>query len=64
MDVCRVQETRRRKGLADFPCKVVGIAEFEAFASAVDGRIRTTCVHCPPDAPAGKYCAWEFTLDA
>jgi len=24
MDVCRVQETRRRKGLPDFPCKTVG----------------------------------------
>ena len=63
MDVCRVQETRRRKGMEDFPCKVVGIAEFEAFARAVDPRIRTTCVHCPPDAPAGAYCGWEFTLE-
>jgi hypothetical protein len=27
MDVCRVQETRRRKGLADFPCKSVGTLE-------------------------------------
>jgi len=25
MDVCRVQETRRRKGLDDFPCKSVGM---------------------------------------
>ncbi len=26
MDVCRVQEARRRKGLPDFPCKSVGIS--------------------------------------
>ncbi len=63
MDVCRVQETRRRKGLPDFPCKSVGVVEFETFARTVDPRLRTTCLHCPPDAPPGKYCAWEFTLE-
>jgi hypothetical protein len=62
MDVCRVQETRRRKGLPDFPCKDVGAVEFTTFASAVDPRIETRCLHCPPEAPAGKYCAWEFRL--
>lgn len=35
--------------------------EFETFASAVDSRIRTNCLHCPPDA-AGQYCGWEFTM--
>ena len=62
MDVCRVQQTRRRKGLPDFPCKSVGIVEFSTFATTVDDRIHTTCLHCPPEAPEGKYCAWEFTL--
>ncbi len=62
MDMCRVQQTRRRKGLPDFPCKSVGIAEFETFARTVDPRIRTRCLHCPPDAPEGMYCGWEFTL--
>jgi hypothetical protein len=64
MDVCRVQETRRRKQLPDFGCKPVGVVEFETFARAVDPRIRTRCLHCPPDAPEGKYCGWEFSLDA
>ena len=64
MDVCRVQETRRRKGLADFPCKQVGVVEFESFARTVDARIRTRCLHCPPDAPEGKYCGWEFSVPA
>ncbi len=62
MDVCRVQETRRRKGLADFPCRSVGEVEFATFAATVDPRLRCRCLHCPPDAPAGRYCAWEFTL--
>lgn len=63
MDVCRVQETRRRKGLSDFPCKSVGAIEFETFAQTIDPRIRTTCLHCPPDAGDGKYCGWEFRID-
>ena len=62
MDTCRVQETRRRKGLPDFPCKSVGIVEFSTFARTIDPRIRTTCLHCPPDAPPGKNCGWEFVL--
>lgn len=60
MDSCRVQETRRQKGLPDFPCKRVGVIEFETFARAVDPGIRTTCLRCPPDSPAGQFCGWEF----
>jgi hypothetical protein len=63
MDACRVQETRRRKGLPDFPCKPVGTVEFSTFASTVDPRIRTRCLHCPPETPEGAFCAWEFTLE-
>jgi hypothetical protein len=63
MDVCRVQEARRRKGLSDFPCKSVGTVEFEMFARTVDPRIHVRCLHCPPDATDGKYCGWEFTLE-
>jgi uncharacterized protein DUF6125 len=63
MDVCRVQEARRRKGMADFPCKSVGMVEFETFAATIDPRIRTTCLHCPPDTASGQYCGWEFTIE-
>jgi Family of unknown function (DUF6125) len=42
MDVCRVQETRRRKGLPDFPCKSVGTVEFETFTRPIDSCIRAT----------------------
>ncbi len=62
MDICRVQETRRRKGLADFPCKSVGIVEYSTFARTVDARIETKCLHCPPDADRNQYCGWEFTI--
>jgi hypothetical protein len=62
MESCRVQDTRRTKGLPDFPCRPVGQVEFETFARAVDGRINTSCLHCPPDADAAGHCGWEFTI--
>ena len=62
MTSCRVQETRRRKGLPDFPCRPVGEVEFETFARTVDPRITTRCLHCPPDADSHGHCAWEFRL--
>ncbi|MFH1143730.1 MAG: DUF6125 family protein [Candidatus Eisenbacteria bacterium] len=65
METCRVQDARRRKGLADFPCRSVGLVEYETFARAIDARIRTRCISCPPDPRAAEHvCAWEFTLEA
>ncbi len=64
MDDCRVQSARKRKGLPDFPCKPVGLAEYEAFARAIDSRIHTRCIACPPDEhPKEYYCAWEFWIE-
>ncbi len=64
MNTCRVQETRQRQGLTDFPCKSVGIIEYSGFAKTIDPRIRTKCLTCPPDPHVeGVWCAWEFTLD-
>ncbi len=64
MNDCRVQSARKRKGLDDFPCKPVGIAEYTYFAHTIDPRIRTTIISCPPDPhPEDFYCAWQFTLE-
>ncbi|NHI83752.1 MAG: hypothetical protein EAX81_05575 [Candidatus Thorarchaeota archaeon] len=64
MHECRVQVARNRKGLPDFPCKSVGLIEYEEFAKTLDPRIRTRCISCPPDPhPPDYYCAWEFTLE-
>ncbi len=61
---CRVQSTRKRKGLADHPCKTVGIVEYSEFAKTVDSRIATRCIACPPDNhPEEFWCAWEFSLE-
>jgi hypothetical protein len=61
---CRVQDTRRKKGLPDYPCKPVGIEEYGHFAKTIDGRIRTRCIGCPPDKNSEDYwCSWEFYMD-
>lgn len=60
---CRVQATRRRKGLPDFPCKPVGMVEYGQFARTVDPRIQTECLACPPDPVGDAYCHWRFTLE-
>lgn len=63
MNDCRVQSARKRKGLDDYPCKSGGLVEYTSFARAVDSRIRTECVGCPPDDhPEQWYCAWRFTI--
>lgn len=60
---CRVQRARRRKGLDFYPCKQGGLMEYRHFAWAVDPRIRTECLSCPPDpAVDGQACAWRFVL--
>jgi hypothetical protein len=63
MNDCRVQSTRRRKGLEEYPCKSVGIVEYRSFASTIDPRIKTECVGCPPDEhPDDWFCAWRFSI--
>ncbi|MGD8542785.1 MAG: DUF6125 family protein [Desulfobacteraceae bacterium] len=65
MNKCRVQAARQRRGLPDYPCKSVGLVEYPYFASAIDRRIQTECIGCPPDPhPEDWFCAWKFTLEA
>ncbi len=64
MNDCRVQSARKRRGLDDYPCKSAGLVEYSSFAEAIDSRIETECIGCPPDAhPDEWFCAWRFTLD-
>jgi hypothetical protein len=64
MNKCRVQDARKRKGLDDYPCKSGGLVEYTTFAEAIDSRIKTECLACPPDNhPEEWYCAWKFSLE-
>ncbi|VEN72963.1 Cytosolic protein [Candidatus Desulfarcum epimagneticum] len=61
---CRVQAARKRKNMDDYPCKSGGVVEYTRFAEAVDPRIRTECVGCPPDDhPDEWFCAWRFFIE-
>jgi hypothetical protein len=63
MNSCRVQDARHRKQLAPFPCKEVGVVEYSTFAKAIDSRIETRCLRCPPDSYNGEFwCRWEFSI--
>jgi hypothetical protein len=64
MTECRVQSSRRRKKLEDYPCKSAGMVEHTEFALEMDPRIKTECVWCPPDrVPDQEFCTWRFTLE-
>lgn len=64
MTECRVQVARKRRGLADYPCKSAGLVEYPYFAYTIDKRIKTECVGCPPDKhPEEWFCAWKFILE-
>ena len=63
MNECRVQIARKKKNLVDYPCKSAGLVEYAYFARAIDPRIRTECIGCPPDAhPDDWFCSWRFSL--
>ncbi|HWQ78833.1 MAG TPA: DUF6125 family protein [Anaerovoracaceae bacterium] len=64
MNDCRVQAARKSKGLDDYPCKSAGMVEYTNFARAIDPRIRTECIGCPPDDhPEQWFCAWRFRIE-
>ena len=61
---CRVQNTRMKKGLIEFPCKRVRYGMLKAFAKEMNPKIRVNCIVCPPDEhPDDLWCEWEFVLE-
>jgi len=63
MNDCRVQSARKKKSLADYPCKSAGLVEYAYFARTIDPRIETECIGCPPDDhPEEWFCAWRFSI--
>lgn len=64
MNHCRVQAARKSKGMEDYPCKSAGLVEYTNFARAIDSRIKTECIGCPPDGhPEEWFCAWRFWME-
>jgi len=60
---CRVQNARKRKGMAFHPCKSVGIIEYTGFAKTIDDRFTCEAISCYPDVTDETCnCSWKFTL--
>ena len=63
MNSCRTQVARDRKGLPLFPCKTIGLIDYEIFACTIDPKIQVACIACPPDPLVRSYhCGWRFTV--
>jgi len=60
---CRVQKTRLRKDLSEFPCKKVRWSFLKSFAKEINPNIEVYCNLCPPDKHNDDlWCEWEFRL--
>jgi len=58
---CRVQNTRKQKGLSEFGCKPVRWGFLKSFAHEFNPAIEVNCKVCPPDKhPDTLWCEWEF----
>ena len=60
---CRVQNARKKKGMAFHPCKSVGMIEYGGFAKTIDDRFDCEVLSCYPDiTDTTCNCSWKFTL--
>jgi hypothetical protein len=60
---CRVQNTRKKKGLVEFGCKPVRFGFLKSFAKEFNPNIEVNCKVCPPDKhPDDLWCEWEFSI--
>jgi hypothetical protein len=60
---CRTQKTRLKKGLDEFPCRMVRWDYLKAFAREFNEDIVVECRVCPPGKhPEDLWCEWEFKM--
>jgi len=60
---CPPQKARIRNGRGQFPCKGIGLELCVAYAAAIDPRIQTSCLACPPGKRAREgWCEGLFEI--
>lgn len=60
---CRTQKTRLKKGLDEFPCRMVRWGYLKAFAQEFNEGIAVKCNVCPPgEHTEDLWCEWELKM--
>ena len=61
---CQPQQSHRKDGLGEFPCKSAGYAYFQGFLSVLNPAIRFGCKAGPPgEHLQDLWCNWEVWIE-
>lgn len=62
---CPMQQARLKDGLPEIACKLSAIPINEKIAKAINPRMKSICVICPPNShPEDRWCEFEFKIES
>lgn len=61
---CPMQMDRLKAGMPEIACKLSAIPINEKIAKAINPKMRSTCIMCPPDPhPKDRWCEFAFEIE-
>ena len=61
---CPMQMARLKDDLPEIACKLSAIPINERIAKAINPKMKSTCIICPPDPhPSDRWCEFEFKIE-